>query len=1447
MPVGGSQRYLTSTAVFMSEVLKLTVCLTASLYEISQTISPSLPATSLFSEVTNAAFTGDSWKLAIPASLYVLQNSLQYIAISNLDSATYQVTYEFKILPTAIFSIYFLQRSLSLRKWIALVLLMFGIGVLLIPSSDPHLTPFNISHPHWHIPRSLEDIRHISELAPRPIYKRSATYEGIAEDEGLLQPQMNGAVGFSAAIAGCTVSALASIYFEKILKDSIAPTSLWIRNVQLAFYSLFPSLFIGVMFVDGEEIAQHGFFVGYNWFVWLTIACKTTGGILVSLCIMYADNIAKSFAMSLSILVGLSASVWLFDFTVTLNSNHNLVVSAPTGGGKTAILEMAICRLVAGFQTDQYKVVYMAPTKSLCSERQRDWQAKFATLDLQCAELTGDTDNAHLRSVQSANIVITTPEKWDSMTRKWKDHAKLMRLVKLFLIDEVHILNDARGATLEAVVSRMKSVSSDVRFVALSATIPNSADIASWLVQDTSNELQPAICETFGEEFRPVKLQKHVVGLPYRGNDFGFEIACDPVLPGIIAKYSHKKPIMVFCITRKSTVSTARLLADLWAAGPARERYWKGPTQQIMVADLDLRTLGVNLPCHLVIIKNTVSYQDDRVKEYSDLEVMQMLGRAGRPQFDDSAVAVIITKQEKVRKYEKLVSGDDLLESCLHLHLIDHLNAEIGLGTISDLHTAKRWLASTFLYIRLGKNPDHYKIDGDAKDQNLDDRVECICRRDLGLLEAASLITSNAKLKATEFGDAMARYYVNFETMRVLLGLGRQSRMSDILSAIVQAQEYHDVRLRANEKKVFKEINRSNGIRFPIKVDIAMHAHKRSLIVQSELGAVELPTSDDFAKHRKQFMQDKNRLFSNIHRLIRCFIDCQIYLQDAVAVRNALELARSLAARVWDNSPFQMKQIPQIGAVAIRKLANGGITTIEALEAAEPHRIESLLSKNPPFGSKILTSLQAFPKLRVAVKLMGKLKPELPAYLFPPLSGLPKKSMGSGTSDARKPVERDMQSRRQPSSETLCIDEFDDHELDDQDMVNVASGLDFSHIDRYNVGLRQVTGNHGLSAWTPEKLDNGKWACNHKCKEKTALALSMIYSAQADPASSCKHFCCREGVDKKPKPPKTVIVPASSVWDRSETAKDNSKHSSAAATKQSKLSTRCTGDGTIETLDLATPSLMTDHRTNAPRDFRKLERLHKAVDKGVSAPVIPQTPSLNYRQGERPKFSILKTGKQDTPNTRQSTPYGDEWAKEMPSITDIISNESHSHHSKQEERLEEQVQSPADFPNPRVHRKEDEALYGDLSVSDPADNFDLIHHESDVFDTEQALIGLSDSIDMQPGGQPRKEVSPSVKRTGPLSETRSDKLFFSTDSPTKPLTPGKRAAGDLERKSSPCSAPDRKRHKKVGVNEQACQSPVSLDRLDETLVPTIKPGQPDWVYGFDPAFIAEYQDFVDFV
>jgi ATP-dependent DNA helicase HFM1/MER3 len=151
-----------------------------------------------------------------------------------------------------------------------------------------------------------------------------------------------------------------------------------------------------------------------------------------------------------------------------------------------------------------------------------------------------------------------------------------------------------------------------------------------------------------------------------------------------------------------------------------------------------------------------------------------------------------------------------------------------------------------------------------------------------------------------------------------------------------------------------------------------MQAHKISLLLQSELGGCNFPHNDQFQRHRPTFQQDKNFVFSHVNRLIRCVIDCQIEWKDAISVRNALELERSIASHGWDDSPMQMKQIEQIGVVAVRKLVAAGINCIHSLEETEPNRIEMILSKNPPFGVKVLARLSDFPKLRVTIRLKNK-------------------------------------------------------------------------------------------------------------------------------------------------------------------------------------------------------------------------------------------------------------------------------------------------------------------------------------------------------------------------------------------------------------------------------------------------------------------------------------------
>lgn len=198
--------------------------------------------------------------------------------------------------------------------------------------------------------------------------------------------------------------------------------------------------------------------------------------------------------------------------------------------------------------------------------------------------------------------------------------------------------------------------------------------------------------------------------------------------------------------------------------------------------------VGVNLPCHLVIIKNTVTWQEGGCKEYSDLEMMQMLGRAGRPQFDDTATAVILTKKERVGHYERLVQGSERLESCLHLNLIDHLNAEIGLGNVCDVKSAVKWLAGTFLFVRLRRNPTHYNLKEGANQEDEDELLRRICEKDINLLRECELVEAEC-LRSTQFGEAMARYYIRFETMKVLLSLKPKATLSETVSFLIDLAE----------------------------------------------------------------------------------------------------------------------------------------------------------------------------------------------------------------------------------------------------------------------------------------------------------------------------------------------------------------------------------------------------------------------------------------------------------------------------------------------------------------------------------------------------------------------------------------------------------------------------------------------------------------------------------
>lgn len=215
----------------------------------------------------------DTLKVAVPAIVYYVQNNLIYLAATHLDAATSQVTYQLKILTTALFSVFLLKKKLNLFQWLSLVLLFVGVAAV-------QLTQIN--------------------------NKKAAAKE---------HHEQNKLIGFLAILSACILSGFAGVYFEKILKNS-SHVSLWIRNIQLSAIAI-PIGLMGVLFTDIEFITTNGFFYGYSLLTWTVIVLQAQGGLLVAVVVKYADNILKGFATSISIILACIVSIYVFEFVLT--------------------------------------------------------------------------------------------------------------------------------------------------------------------------------------------------------------------------------------------------------------------------------------------------------------------------------------------------------------------------------------------------------------------------------------------------------------------------------------------------------------------------------------------------------------------------------------------------------------------------------------------------------------------------------------------------------------------------------------------------------------------------------------------------------------------------------------------------------------------------------------------------------------------------------------------------------------------------------------------------------------------------------------------------------------------------------------------------------------------------------------------------------------------------
>jgi len=339
----GEPLYLASTAVFFMEVMKLFICLAVIAFQEG--------CGRFFQELHLHLLQSPTelLKLTVPSLLYTVQNNLLYLALTNLDAATYQVCYQLKILTTALFSAILLGRRFSRQKWIALLILTAGVAFVQISGSgDQHMHNAAADQQHATGVHDVGAVVHHQVVAGATTTNAAATGDGgvvgaaaaaaaVASRRKLqevaaaavkaVHDNNNRFIGLVAVLCAACTSGFAGVYFEKILKGS--RTSLWIRNIQMGL----PSVLIAAITVyvkDGEALSKQGWTGGYNGTVWTVVTVQAVGGLIVATVVKYADNVLKVFATSFSIIISCIISAIFFDFHPSWDFvlGASLVVSA---------------------------------------------------------------------------------------------------------------------------------------------------------------------------------------------------------------------------------------------------------------------------------------------------------------------------------------------------------------------------------------------------------------------------------------------------------------------------------------------------------------------------------------------------------------------------------------------------------------------------------------------------------------------------------------------------------------------------------------------------------------------------------------------------------------------------------------------------------------------------------------------------------------------------------------------------------------------------------------------------------------------------------------------------------------------------------------------------------------------------------------------------------------
>ncbi|XP_071225877.1 CMP-sialic acid transporter-like isoform X2 [Salvelinus alpinus] len=263
--ISSTAMYFSTTAVCVTEVIKLFLSLGMLTKEAGS-------FGRLKASIVEHVFQSpkELLKLSVPSVVYAIQNNMAFIALSNLDAAVYQVTYQLKIPCTALCMVLMLNRSLSRLQWLSVCMLCGGVALV-----------------QW---------------KPAEATK--------------VQVEQNPFWGFMAIAVAVFCSGFAGVYFEKVLKSS--DTSLWVRNIQMYLSGIVVTL-AGVYMTEGTQVIQKGFFYGYTPWVCFVVFLASVGGLYTSVVVKYTDNIMKGFSAAAAIVLSTVASVALFGLQITVN------------------------------------------------------------------------------------------------------------------------------------------------------------------------------------------------------------------------------------------------------------------------------------------------------------------------------------------------------------------------------------------------------------------------------------------------------------------------------------------------------------------------------------------------------------------------------------------------------------------------------------------------------------------------------------------------------------------------------------------------------------------------------------------------------------------------------------------------------------------------------------------------------------------------------------------------------------------------------------------------------------------------------------------------------------------------------------------------------------------------------------------------------------------------